>query len=117
MWVAGSGTSPASARPRWISRRRHPAAVQAARRRAIPHQFSFPKPKALDAAKREAAWAYVRWITDHVAEWTLRAGQVGAPQPHSDPRVTADPVFRALLSQAPNRQNGQPRRSGWRPRT
>ena len=75
----------------------------------IPHQFSFPKQKALDAAKREAAWTYIRWITDHVAEWTLRAGQVSAyRKPHSDPRITTDPVFKTLLAQAPNWQNGQP---------
>ena len=75
----------------------------------IPHQFSFPKQKALDAAKREAAWTYIRWITDHVAEWTLRAGQVSAyRKPHSDPRITGDPVFKTLLAQAPNWQNGQP---------
>jgi multiple sugar transport system substrate-binding protein len=74
----------------------------------IPHQFSFPKQKALDPAKREAAWTYIRWITDHVAEWTLRAGQVSAyRKPHSDPRITADPVFKTLLAQAPNWQNGQ----------
>lgn len=75
----------------------------------IPHQFSFPKPKAQDAAKRDAAWSMIRWITDHVAEWTLRAGQVSAyRKPHSDPRITSDPVLRTLLSQGPNWQNGQP---------
>ena len=75
----------------------------------IPHQFSFPKPKAQDAAKREAAWTYIRWMTDHVAEWTLRAGQVSAyRKPHADPRITADPVLKTLLSQGPNWQNGQP---------
>jgi multiple sugar transport system substrate-binding protein len=75
----------------------------------IPHQFSFPKPKAQDAAKREAAWSMIRWITDHVAEWTLRAGQVSASRKsHSDPRITGDPVLRTLLSQGPNWQNGQP---------
>ncbi len=75
----------------------------------IPHQFSFPKPKAQDAAKRDAAWSMIRWITDHVAEWTLRAGQVSAyRKPHSDPRITGDPVLKTLLSQAPNWQNGQP---------
>jgi multiple sugar transport system substrate-binding protein len=68
---------------------------------AMPHQYTFPKPK--------AAWAHVRWMTDHVAEWTLKAGQVSASRKaHSDPRVTADPVLRALLSQAPNWQVGQP---------
>ena len=75
----------------------------------IPHQFSFPKPKTQDAAKRDASWAMIRWITDHVAEWTLRAGQVSAyRKPHSDPRITGDPVLKTLLSQAPNWQNGQP---------
>ncbi len=76
---------------------------------AMPHQYAFPKPKAADRAKRDAAWAHVRWMTDHVAEWTLKAGQVSASRrAHSDPRVTADPVLRALLSQAPSWQVGQP---------
>jgi multiple sugar transport system substrate-binding protein len=74
----------------------------------IPHQFSLPKPKALDAAKRDAAWSMIRWLTDHVAEWTLRAGQVSAyRKPHTDPRITGDPVLKTLLAQAPNWQNGQ----------
>jgi len=76
---------------------------------AMPHQYTFPKPKAADRAKRDAAWAHVRWMTDHVAEWTLKAGQVSASRKApSDPRVTADPVLRALLSQAPSWQVGQP---------
>ncbi len=75
---------------------------------AMPHQYSFPKPKAADRAKRDAAWAHVRWMTDHVAEWTLKAGQVSASRKaHSDPRITGDPVLRALLAQAPNWQVGQ----------
>jgi multiple sugar transport system substrate-binding protein len=74
----------------------------------IPHQFSFPKPKTPDSAKRDASWAMVRWLTDHVAEWTLRAGQVSAyRKPHTDPRITGDPVLKTLLSQAPYWQNGQ----------
>ena len=76
---------------------------------SMPHQFTFPKPKAADAAKREAAWAHVRWMSDHVAEWTLKAGQVSARRaPHSDPRITGDPVLKTLLGQAPNWQAGQP---------
>ncbi len=76
---------------------------------SMPHQFTFPKSKAVDAAKRDAAWAYMRWISDHVAEWTLKAGQVSAlRKPHSDPRITGDPVLRTLLAQAPNWQGGQP---------
>ena len=75
----------------------------------IPHQFSFPKPKSLDAAKREAAWTYMRWMTDNVAEWTLRAGQVAANRrSHTDPRITGDPALKTLLAQGPNWQNGQP---------
>jgi len=75
----------------------------------IPHQFSFPKPKTADPAKREAAWTMIRWITDHVADWTLRAGQVSAyRKPHTDSRITSDPVLKTLLSQAPHWQNGQP---------
>ena len=75
----------------------------------IPHQYTFPKPKAADPAKRDAAWAHIRWMTDHVAEWTLKAGQVSAfRKAHSDPRITGDPVLRTLLAQAPNWQVGQP---------
>jgi multiple sugar transport system substrate-binding protein len=75
----------------------------------MPHQFTFPKPKAVDAARREAAWTHMRWMSDHVAEWTLKAGQVSARrQPHADPRITGDPVLRTLLAQAPNWQSGQP---------
>jgi multiple sugar transport system substrate-binding protein len=74
----------------------------------IPHQYTFPKPKAADAAKREAAWAHIRWMTDHVAEWTLKAGQVSASRKsHTDARITGDPVLRTLLAQAPNWQVGQ----------
>jgi len=76
---------------------------------SMPHQFAFPKPKAADAATRDAAWQHVRWISDHVAEWTLKAGQVSARRAaHSDPRITADPVLKTLLAQAPNWQAGQP---------
>ena len=75
----------------------------------IPHQFSFPRPKVQEAARREAAWTLIRWITDHVAEWTLRAGQVSASRKsHTDPRITGDPALRTLLAQGPNWQNGQP---------
>ncbi|HEV8396971.1 MAG TPA: extracellular solute-binding protein, partial [Vicinamibacterales bacterium] len=76
---------------------------------SMPHQYTFPKPKAQDAAKRDAAWAHLRWMSDHVAEWTLKAGQISARrQAHSDPRITGDPVLRTLLAQAPNWQGGQP---------
>lgn len=75
----------------------------------IPHQYALPKPKAQDAAKREAVWTHIRWMSDHVAEWTLKAGQVSAlRKAHTDPRITADPVLRTLLAQAPNWQLGQP---------
>ena len=75
----------------------------------MPHQFTFPKRKAVDAAKRDAAWAHIRWMSDHVAEWTLKAGQVSAlRKPHSDPRITGDPVFRVLLGQSGQWQSGQP---------
>jgi len=75
----------------------------------MPHQYTFPRVKTADKARREAAWAHVRWMTDHVAEWTLKAGQVSAlRRPHSDPRITADPVLKTLLAQAPNWQGGQP---------
>ena len=76
---------------------------------SMPHQYTFPKPKTADRAKRDAAWTHVRWMTDHVAEWTLKAGQVSASRKsHSDPRITGDPVLRTLLAQAPNWQAGQP---------
>jgi len=48
-------------------------------------------------------------MSDHVAEWTLKAGQVSAlRKPHSDPRITGDPVFRVLLGQSGQWQSGQP---------
>jgi multiple sugar transport system substrate-binding protein len=74
----------------------------------MPHQFTFPKKKAVDATKRDAAWAHIRWMSDHVAEWTLKAGQVSAlRKPHSDSRITGDPVLRTLLGQAASWQSGQ----------
>jgi multiple sugar transport system substrate-binding protein len=76
---------------------------------SMPHQYSFPRVKTADKARREAAWAHVRWMTDHVAEWTLKAGQVSASRKaHTDSRVTADPVLKTLLAQAPHWQVGQP---------
>jgi len=76
---------------------------------SMPHQFTFPKPKGPDAAKRDAAWTHIRWMTDHVAEWTLKAGQVSASRKaHGDPRIAADPVLRVLMSQGANWQVGQP---------
>jgi ABC-type glycerol-3-phosphate transport system substrate-binding protein len=76
---------------------------------AMPHQYTFPKAKAADRTSADAAWAHVRWMTDHVAEWTLKAGQVSASRKaHADARITGDPVLRALLSQAPQWQVGQP---------
>jgi len=76
---------------------------------AMPHQYSFPKPKTADRARREAAWTHVRWMTDNVAEWTLKAGQVSASRKaHSDPRITGDPVLRTLLAQGSSWQVGQP---------
>ncbi len=76
---------------------------------SMPHQYSFPKVKTADRARREASWAHVRWMTDHVAEWTLKAGQVSASRKaHGDARITADPVLKTLLAQASNWQVGQP---------
>ncbi len=76
---------------------------------SMPHQYAFPKPKSVDRAKRDAAWTHIRWMTDHVAEWTLKAGQVSASRKaHTDPRITGDPVLKTLLGQAPNWQVGQP---------
>src|SRR5262245_9275631 len=75
----------------------------------MPHQYAFPKPKSADRAKRDAAWTHMRWMTDHVAEWTLKAGQVSAiRKAHADARITADPVLKTLLAQAANWQAGQP---------
>lgn len=75
----------------------------------IPHQYTFPKPKAKDDAKYEAAWAHIRWITDHVAEWTLRAGQISATtKTHGDAKIAEDPALKVFLGQAPNWQVGQP---------
>jgi multiple sugar transport system substrate-binding protein len=74
----------------------------------IQHQYVLPKPKAADPVKRDAAWTHIRWMTDHVAEWTLKAGQISASRKaHSDPRITGDPVLRTLMAQAPSWQVGQ----------
>ena len=63
---------------------------------SMPAPVLFPKPKAADEARRDAAWTHIRWMTDHVAEWTLKAGQVSASRKaHTDPRIAADPVLRA----------------------
>jgi multiple sugar transport system substrate-binding protein len=76
---------------------------------SMPHQYSFPRVKTADRPRRDAAWTHVRWMTDHVAEWTLKAGQVSASRrAHGDPRITGDPVLKTLLAQAPNWQVGQP---------
>jgi multiple sugar transport system substrate-binding protein len=76
---------------------------------SMPHQYSFPKPKAADRSRRDAAWTHVRWMTDHVAEWTLKAGQVSASRKaHGDPRLTGDPVLKTLLAQASSWQIAQP---------
>ena len=75
----------------------------------MPHQYTFPKPKAADRAKRDAAWTHIRWMTDHVADWTVKAGQVSAiRKAHGDARITGDPVLKTLLAQASNWQAGQP---------
>jgi ABC-type glycerol-3-phosphate transport system substrate-binding protein len=69
----------------------------------MPHQFTFPKAKSVDAAKRDGAWAYMRWMSDHVAEWTLKAGQVSAlRKPHST-RASRRPVLRPSSPGAPGR--------------
>ena len=85
---------------------------------SMPHQYSFPKPKAADETKREAAWTHVRWMTDHVAEWTLKAGQVSATRKaHTDARITPIPCSRRS---SPRPRTGRPasrRPSGWPPRT
>jgi multiple sugar transport system substrate-binding protein len=76
---------------------------------SMPHQYTFPQAKTPERAKRDAAWTHIRWMTDHVAEWTLKAGQVSASRKaHTDARITGDPVLKTLLAQAPNWQAGQP---------
>src|SRR2546422_1949990 len=76
---------------------------------SMPHQYAFPKPKSADRNRREAGWTHGRGLTDHVAEWTLKAGQVSASRKaHGDPRGTGEPVLKTLLGQAPNWQVGQP---------
>jgi ABC-type glycerol-3-phosphate transport system substrate-binding protein len=75
----------------------------------IPHQYTFPKPKTKDEAKRAAGWTHIRWITDNVAVWTSQAGQVSAfKKAHTDPKVTGNPSLKVFLDQAPTWQVGQP---------
>ena len=83
------GTSPACARPRWTSSPRRCRASSSSRscgrcRTSTPS----PRRRRVDRAKRDAAWTHVRWMTDHVAEWTLKAGQVSASRkaPHRPAR-------------------------------
>jgi multiple sugar transport system substrate-binding protein len=73
------------------------------------HQFTFPKPKSRDDAKREAAWTHLRWISDNVVDWTLRAGQVSPlKKVQQDPRITGDPALKVFVGQAPHWQVAQP---------
>jgi multiple sugar transport system substrate-binding protein len=73
------------------------------------HQFTFPKPKNRDDAKREAAWTHLRWISDNVVDWTLRAGQVSPlKKVQQDPRITGDPALKVFVGQAPYWQVAQP---------
>src|SRR5262249_60327160 len=44
----------------------------------MPHQYTFPKPRAADAAKRDAAWAHIPGMPRHVAEAALPARQSSA---------------------------------------
>lgn len=75
---------------------------------AGPHQYVFPKPKTADPAKRDAVLTHMRWITDNVAEWTLRAGQISASKKsHSDPRIAGDPYLKAFVAQSNNWYFGQ----------
>ena len=47
-------------------------------------------------------------MTDHVAEWTLKAGQVSAfRKAHADPRITGGPGAPDALAQAASWQVGQ----------
>jgi multiple sugar transport system substrate-binding protein len=69
----------------------------------ISHNYVFPKPKAKDDARRDAAWTHIGWIRDNVAEWTAMAGQVSAfKKAHDDPKVTGNPATKVLLGQANN---------------
>ncbi|MDQ3810799.1 MAG: extracellular solute-binding protein [Chloroflexota bacterium] len=75
----------------------------------IPHQFTFPKPKTRNDAKREAAFQHIRWISDNVVDWTLRAGQVSPiKKVQQDQRITSDPSLKVFLGQAPNWTVAQP---------
>ena len=114
------GTSPACARPRSTSWRRRCRASSSSRssgrcRTSTPS----PSRRPSTAAKRDAAWAHIRWMTDHVAEWTLKAGQVSASRKaHADPRITGDPVLPhaarpggQLAGRASRRRSGSRRRT------
>jgi len=73
-----------------------------------PHQFTFPVPPNRDEARREAAWTFMRWITDNVADWTLNAGQISAHRrPHSQGAVAESPFFQVIVSQSAYWRQGQ----------
>ena len=74
-----------------------------------PHQFTFPKSKTRDAAKTDAIWTWLRWITEHTPDWTLGAGQLPATKRmEQDPKLANLPIVKALTAQVPNWQLGQP---------
>ncbi len=74
-----------------------------------PHQFTLPKSKTRDAARMDAIWTWIRWMTDHTPEWTIGAGQLPAAKgKEQDPKIASVPIVKALTAQAPNWQLGQP---------
>ena len=74
-----------------------------------PHQFTFPKSKTHDAAKTDAIWTWLQWMTEHTPDWTLGAGQLPATKrKQQDPKVANLPVVKSLQAQVPNWPLGQP---------
>ena len=117
----GRGTSPACARRRSSSRWRRCRVSSSSRWSGRCRTSTRSRSRrAADRAKRDAAWTHVRWMTDHVAEWTLKAGQVSAtPQDRTPTR--ASPAIPSCGRCSPRRPNWQvgaaDARSGWPRRT
>jgi ABC-type glycerol-3-phosphate transport system substrate-binding protein len=73
-----------------------------------PHQFTFPKSKSRDAAKTDAIWSWLQWITEHTPDWTIGAGQLPATKrKQQDPKLAGLPIVKVLDAQSTNWQLGQ----------
>ncbi len=68
---------------------------------ANSHNFILPKPRAVDAARREAAMSFVMWMSENSYAWGEKAGMlVARKKVQDDPKYQAYPYMKALIMQA-----------------